>query len=449
MDHWDVSAKSLTMRRQLAVLFALLRLRALEAFQNATVSGAGCERTVVLGLWTYDGAKGAARREGIVETWWRPGCAVWLSATPLAGVAADDVVVTGGPGTYAGTAYRGLVGLERMRARFPDRRWYGVLGDDNYVHWPSLVRGLERLDAAARLGRRTLPLCAGETGETESGERRFWGGAGIFTNAEFTDALVPRLADLAAATLEGENASSPLDRRAFLHDVFFSAFVRDRLRLGPDVAPRGPREGPDLLTHADFLFSSEPAFYACAHFDLARSWLHPGQEKGAKFPTSKAPISVVFHSFRLIFGRGIISRNGLEARTFFFWNARARNGQVEATSNHPFAAQASRTRASKASTASSSGGPCSGPWSGGGCATSSPGPGRSGARRGTGAASPSSARASAASRARARDTGALQRGCFRSNVREECIDALRSPRELTARPKMSRIEREPIEIRPF
>ena len=38
-----------------------------------------------------------------------------------------------------------------------------------------------------------------------------------------------------------------------------------------------------------------------------------GQEKGAKFPTSKAPISVVFHSFRLIFGRGIISRNGLEA----------------------------------------------------------------------------------------------------------------------------------------
>ena len=39
----------------------------------------------------------------------------------------------------------------------------------------------------------------------------------------------------------------------------------------------------------------------------------PGQEKRAKFPTSKAPISAVFHSFRLIFGRAIISRNGLEA----------------------------------------------------------------------------------------------------------------------------------------
>ena len=38
-----------------------------------------------------------------------------------------------------------------------------------------------------------------------------------------------------------------------------------------------------------------------------------GQDKRAKFPTSKAPVSAVFHSFRLIFGRAIISRNGLEA----------------------------------------------------------------------------------------------------------------------------------------
>ena len=45
--------------------------------------------------------------------------------------------------------------------------------------------------------------------------------------------------------------------------------------------------------------------------------LEPGQQKGAKFPTSKAPISADFHSFRLIFGRAIISRNGLEAWMFF------------------------------------------------------------------------------------------------------------------------------------
>jgi hypothetical protein len=38
-----------------------------------------------------------------------------------------------------------------------------------------------------------------------------------------------------------------------------------------------------------------------------------GQQKRAKFPTSKAHISAVFHSFRLTFGRAIISRNGLEA----------------------------------------------------------------------------------------------------------------------------------------
>ena len=41
--------------------------------------------------------------------------------------------------------------------------------------------------------------------------------------------------------------------------------------------------------------------------------LVPGQQKRATFPTSKAHISAVFHSFRLIFGRAIISRNGLEA----------------------------------------------------------------------------------------------------------------------------------------
>ena len=43
----------------------------------------------------------------------------------------------------------------------------------------------------------------------------------------------------------------------------------------------------------------------------------PGQDKSAKFPTSKAPLSASFHSFRLIFGRAIISRNGLDAWMFF------------------------------------------------------------------------------------------------------------------------------------
>ena len=38
-----------------------------------------------------------------------------------------------------------------------------------------------------------------------------------------------------------------------------------------------------------------------------------GAGKGRDIPDSKAPISTVFHSFRLIFGRAIISGNGLEA----------------------------------------------------------------------------------------------------------------------------------------
>ena len=49
---------------------------------------------------------------------------------------------------------------------------------------------------------------------------------------------------------------------------------------------------------------------------VSERWL-PGQHKRAKFPTSKAPISAVFHSFRLIFGRAIVSRNGLDAWMLF------------------------------------------------------------------------------------------------------------------------------------
>jgi hypothetical protein len=53
----------------------------------------------------------------------------------------------------------------------------------------------------------------------------------------------------------------------------------------------------------------------------------PGQQKRAKFPTSKAPISAVFHSLRLIFGRAIISRNGLEAWMLFLERARAEHSR--------------------------------------------------------------------------------------------------------------------------
>ena len=56
-------------------------------------------------------------------------------------------------------------------------------------------------------------------------------------------------------------------------------------------------------------------------------WLLAGQDKRAKFPTSKARISAVFRSFRLIFGRAIISWNGLEAWMLFPEHARAEHSR--------------------------------------------------------------------------------------------------------------------------
>ena len=57
--------------------------------------------------------------------------------------------------------------------------------------------------------------------------------------------------------------------------------------------------------------------FADVQEDDALLALGSGQQKRAKFPTSKAPISAIFHSFRLILGRAIISRNGLEAWMLF------------------------------------------------------------------------------------------------------------------------------------
>ncbi|KAH8050361.1 hypothetical protein JL720_15392 [Aureococcus anophagefferens] len=68
---------------------------------------------------------------------------------------------------------------------------------------------------------------------------------------------------------------------------------------------------------------------ARSHFDttLLRKCL-AGQQKGAKFPTSKAPISAVFHSFRLIFGRAIIFWSGLAA-CLVAWHMQAVHDNIE------------------------------------------------------------------------------------------------------------------------
>jgi hypothetical protein len=57
--------------------------------------------------------------------------------------------------------------------------------------------------------------------------------------------------------------------------------------------------------------------------DEATTRWRAGQEKRAKFPTSKPPLSAGFHSFWLIFGRAITSRSGLEAWMLILDRARA------------------------------------------------------------------------------------------------------------------------------
>ena len=58
---------------------------------------------------------------------------------------------------------------------------------------------------------------------------------------------------------------------------------------------------------------------------LLRVMLEPGQQKGAKFSTFKAHISVSFYSFQLIFGRVIISLQVLERWMLFLTHSIAKN----------------------------------------------------------------------------------------------------------------------------
>ena len=109
------------------------------------------------------------------------------------------------------------------------------------------------------------------------------------------------------------------------------------------AAPRRPGEGPSMTMSHDNATRLFEQYVADVRRGarMSRLFIHgwpraPARERGATFPTSKAPSSAVFHSFRLFFGRAIVSRSAW----MFYRNARARNTHVEATLHHPFAAQA-------------------------------------------------------------------------------------------------------------
>ena len=101
------------------------------------------------------------------------------------------------------------------------------------------------------------------------------------------------------------------------------------LKIAAALAERAPQVLDALyLRRQDLLDCSlAPLGGLSSLVTLDLAWCDPGQEKRAKFPTAKAPISAVSHSFRLVFGRAIISRNGLEAWMLFPERARAEHSR--------------------------------------------------------------------------------------------------------------------------
>ena len=66
---------------------------------------------------------------------------------------------------------------------------------------------------------------------------------------------------------------------------------------------------------------------ALLHVGTTHAGHYQGRTRERNSPTSKAPFSAVSHSFRLTFGRAIISRNGLEAWMLFPGRARAEHSR--------------------------------------------------------------------------------------------------------------------------
>ena len=100
--------------------------------------------------------------------------------------------------------------------------------------------------------------------------------------------------------------------------------VTDVLLFDYQVKHRGgTNRSPDLRSLLYLTYARK--WYKDTNFAPRAS--SAGQDKRAKFQTSKAHISAVFHSFRLIFGRAIVSRDGLEAWMLFPERARAEHSR--------------------------------------------------------------------------------------------------------------------------
>ena len=206
-------------------------------------------------------------------------------------------------------------------------------------------RGMTRFDAVKLADPDTVLACS-NVGATEEGYVHAWKWR--------SDDAPTRLNDLKSASSHDVQLAAD---GAYYWQPQYVSIAKRRVDDGETVAVYDVCPDPGGMNHAQLLDDDARALVSCRYddsvvlYDVARreeiwraggadatlatvdargdpeAWSGPGQQKGAKFPTSKAQISAVFHSFRLIFGRAIISRNGLEARMLFPERARAEHSR--------------------------------------------------------------------------------------------------------------------------
>ena len=100
---------------------------------------------------------------------------------------------------------------------------------------------------------------------------------------------------------------------------------RGRLKIGDDADLKVLLAGGASAREVVVLFEPGSSFVAVEVLLEGAAIVEPGQHKGAKFSTFKAHISASFHSFRLIFGRVIISPHVLVGWMLFLTQSIAKH----------------------------------------------------------------------------------------------------------------------------
>lgn len=99
----------------------------------------------MLGVWHSLATE--KRLKGALDTWGKDAKVVLLGSEVGKKQSAYDVLDTGvKEDNYFSTLGKGLLGLKKMAEIYPDAKWYGVIGDDNYVLVNTLFRHLSAFD---------------------------------------------------------------------------------------------------------------------------------------------------------------------------------------------------------------------------------------------------------------------------------------------------------------